>query len=99
MAFPLTIRQHLRRRLRLALLLCAGGLLLTTLWAANLLGAAASHSLPARLLPVVGMTVFLAGILISGSGRCPRCTNVVNPFVALYKRCPCCGIGLDEPCR
>ena len=99
MALPLTIRQHLRRRLRLALLFCVGGLLVTALSVVHLQAGTANHSLLARLLPVLGMTTFLAGIVISGSGRCPRCTNVVNPFVSLYKHCPYCGIGLDEPCR
>lgn len=98
-AFPLTVRQHHRRRLRLAVLFCTCGLLVTALSAARLNADAATRSLLARLLPVLGMTTFLAGIVISGSGRCPRCTNVVNPFVSLYKRCPYCGIGLDEPCR
>lgn len=85
--------------MRLALLFCVAGLLVTLLSAAHLEAGAAGHGLLPRLLPVLGMTAFLAGIVISGSGRCPRCTNVMNPLASLYKRCSYCGIGLDEPCR
>ena len=85
--------------MRVAMLFYVGGLLITVLSMKYVdLAAAHSGALLPRLVPVLGMTVFCAGIVISGSGRCPRCLSVMNPFISLYRRCPSCGIGLDEPC-
>ena len=93
-----TIRQRFRRRMRVAALFCVSGLLLTVL-SVRYVPAPRTGPLLPQVLPVIGMMIFMVGLLISGTGRCPRCLNVVNPFISLYKRCPTCGIGLDEPCR
>ena len=94
-----TIRARFRRRMRLALLLCAAGAAVIA-WSARFGEFHLSSPGPVlpRLVPVLGMIVFCLGLVVSGTGRCPRCLSVVNPLIVFYRRCPACGIGLDEPC-
>lgn len=94
-----TIRRRFRRRMRLALFLCVAGALVTA-WSvkyADFRVGSPGPLLP-RLVPLLGMIVFCLGLVISGTGRCPRCLSVASPLIVLYRRCPACGIGLDEPC-
>jgi hypothetical protein len=94
-----TIRGRFRRRMRLALLLCAAGAAVIA-WSVKYSEFSLSSPGPVlpRLVPVLGMLVFCLGLVVSGTGRCPRCLSVVNPLIVFYRRCPACGIGLDEPC-
>ena len=94
-----TIRRRFRRRVRLALLLCVAGAALTV-WSVKYgdFHVGSPGPLLPRLVPVLGMIVFCIGLVVSGTGRCPRCLSVANPLIVFYRRCPACGIGLDEPC-
>ena len=105
-----TIRQRFRRRMRIAMLFCSGGLLVTVL-AIRYSHFEVSHpgALLPRLVPVFGMLAFCVGLVLSGTARCPKCLTVVSPWISMYpvfavpfrgppKHCPTCGIGLDEPC-
>ena len=85
--------------MRVALLLCVVGAAVTA-WSVRYgdLRVGSPGSLLPRVVPVLGMIVFCLGLVVSGTGRCPRCLSAVNPLIVLYKRCPACGIGLDERC-
>jgi hypothetical protein len=94
-----TIRRRFRRRMRVALLLWVVGAVVIA-WSMKYgdLRVGRPGPLLPRAVPVLGMLVFCLGIVVSGTGRCPRCLSVVNPLIVFYKRCPACGIGLDERC-
>ncbi|HET9330806.1 MAG TPA: hypothetical protein VFO23_09785 [Steroidobacteraceae bacterium] len=94
-----TIRRRFRRRMRVALLLCVVGAVVIA-WSAKYgdLRVGSPGPLLPRAVPVLGMLVFCLGLLVSGTGRCPRCLSVVHPFIVFCRRCPACGIGLDERC-
>ena len=85
--------------MRVALLLCVVGAVVTA-WSVKYgdLHVDSPGPLLPRVLPVLGMIVFCLGLVVSGTGRCPRCLSVVNPLIVFYRRCPACGIGLDERC-
>ncbi len=94
-----TIRGRFRRRMRLALFLCVAGAAVIA-WSVKYgeFQLSGPGPLLPRLVPVLGMLVICLGLVVSGTGRCPRCLSVVNPLIMFYRRCPACGIGLDEPC-
>jgi hypothetical protein len=96
--------------MRVAVLLCVVGLLVTVL-GVRYIEFDAAHPGPVlpRLVPVFGMIAFCVGLILCGTARCPKCLTVVSPWVSMYpvffvpfrgppKHCPTCGIGLDEPC-
>src|SRR4029077_21163083 len=95
-----TIRRRFRRRMRLALFLCVAGALVTA-WSVKYgdFHVSSPGPLLPRLVSLLGMIVFCLGLVISGTGRCPRCLSVVGPLIVLYRPRPPARKGNDRPAR
>ena len=92
-----TIRDHLRRRYRLALVgVVIGALVMIS----------ASGSALTIELEMAGAVVLSSALLIAARTRCPKCTRLFDNHViaalvrhsqAPPERCPHCGVDLNQP--
>jgi hypothetical protein len=103
-----TIRDCLKRRVRLCLALAVGG------WLLIALGGALSKSLPEGFppaaLPLAGFLLLFGALLaMQRVARCPKCRarlgqTIAMPVAFSWGRgprigfCPYCGVSLDEHC-
>jgi hypothetical protein len=102
-----TIRNHFRRRMRWAMTLSLSGFLILAAWLAWIGPQKAVAS--TKLIPcAIGLSLFGIGLYLSGSTRCPQCSNSIREMTATFAAfkflirdppgyCPYCGISLDDP--
>jgi hypothetical protein len=96
-----TIRDYLRRRVRVTAAIFVGGMLLLI----YLLGHWREHAW-GRSAVIAAFCLMSAALLWSGWLKCPRCGTFVTrndfarfawPFLREPDTCPECGISLDTP--
>lgn len=102
-----TIRDYLKRRVRLCLAFAAGGWLLIALGGA--LAQRLPDTVPRPAIPLVGFVLFFGAILtMQRSVKCPKCRAKLGQTIAMplafkwgsgpqVNFCPFCGVSLDEP--
>ena len=99
-----TNRDHIRRRVLLALAIGAAGWL--TIFAASFINHAAGEKGPQPLISAIGFLMFIGAILAVQRVKCPRCATRLGQVAMLIgaqwgkKRrlnfCPYCGTSLDD---